>query len=112
MASQAAQWLRIWPPVQETGGLPSMGSQRVRHDWVTNTFTFIQFPGVEHNDLTFVHLAKWPTCPVNIYHHHSCKFQIPIPVGGQILNHWAAWEAKSLSKVYTMVNFEYKMKRH
>ena len=58
MASQAAQWLRIWPPVQETGGLPSMGSQRVRHDWVTNAFTFIQLPGVEHNDLTFVHPCK------------------------------------------------------
>ena len=28
-------------PVEEApGGLQSMGSQRVRHDWVTNTFTF------------------------------------------------------------------------
>ena len=25
---------------REPGGLQSMGSQRVRHDWVTNTFTF------------------------------------------------------------------------
>ena len=25
---------------EEPGGLQSMGSQRVRHDWVTNTFTF------------------------------------------------------------------------
>ena len=28
------------PGTEETGGLQSMGSQRVRHDWGTNTFTF------------------------------------------------------------------------
>ena len=28
------------PLTEEPGGLQSMGSQRVRHDWVTNTFTF------------------------------------------------------------------------
>ena len=28
------------PWTEEPGGLWSMGSQRVRHDWVTNTFTF------------------------------------------------------------------------
>ena len=28
------------PWTEESGGLSSMGSQRVRHDWVTNTFTF------------------------------------------------------------------------
>ena len=28
------------PPPEEPGGLQSMGSQRVRHDWATNTFTF------------------------------------------------------------------------
>ena len=28
------------PWTEEPGGLQSMGSQRVRHDWVTNTFTF------------------------------------------------------------------------
>ena len=31
--------LRI-PWTEEAGGLQSMGSQRVRHDWVTDTFTF------------------------------------------------------------------------
>ena len=32
----------IWriPWIEEPGRLQSMGSQRVRHDWVTNTFTF------------------------------------------------------------------------
>ena len=66
MASQAAQWLRIWLPVQETSGLPSMGSQRVRHDWVTNAFTFIQLPCVWHDDLTFVHLAKWLSITITV----------------------------------------------
>ena len=28
------------PWTEEPSGLQSMGSQRVRHDWVTNTFTF------------------------------------------------------------------------
>ena len=28
------------PWTEEPGGLQSIGSQRVRHDWVTNTFTF------------------------------------------------------------------------
>ena len=28
------------PWTEEPGGLKSMGSQRVRHDWPTNTFTF------------------------------------------------------------------------
>ena len=27
------------PPAEESGGLQSMGSQRVGHDWTTNTFT-------------------------------------------------------------------------
>ena len=29
---------------EEPGGLQSMGSQRVRHDWVTNTFSYWQPP--------------------------------------------------------------------
>ena len=28
------------PWTEEPGGLPSMGSQRVAHDWATNPFTF------------------------------------------------------------------------
>ena len=34
--------IRAWriPGTEEPGGLQSVGSQRVRHDWVTNTFTF------------------------------------------------------------------------
>ena len=43
-------WRREWQPTleflpensvnEEPGGLQSVGSQRVRHDWVTDTFTF------------------------------------------------------------------------
>ena len=29
------------PWTEEPGGLQSMGSQRIRHDWVVNTFTFV-----------------------------------------------------------------------
>ena len=29
------------PPIQESGGLQSKGSQRVRQNWVTNIFTFL-----------------------------------------------------------------------
>ena len=31
-------WEILW--TEEPGGLQSMGSERVRHDWVTHTFTF------------------------------------------------------------------------
>ena len=31
------------PWTEEPGGLQSMGSQRVGHSWVTDTFTFITF---------------------------------------------------------------------
>ena len=32
----------VWeiPCIEEPGDLQSMGSQRVRHNWVTNTFNF------------------------------------------------------------------------
>ena len=35
----------VWriPRTEEPGGLQSMGSQKVRHDWVINTFTFFSF---------------------------------------------------------------------
>ena len=36
--SSILAWRIPW--MEEPGGLPSMGSQRVRHNWVTNTFTF------------------------------------------------------------------------
>ena len=36
--SSALAWRSPW--TEEPGGLQSMGSQRVGHDWATNTFTF------------------------------------------------------------------------
>ena len=36
--SSILAWRILW--TEEFGGLPSMGSQTVRHDWVTNTFLF------------------------------------------------------------------------
>jgi len=36
--SSILAWRIPW--TEEPGGLQSMGSQRVRHDWATNTFTF------------------------------------------------------------------------
>ena len=41
MATQSTilAWKNPW--TEKPGGLQSMGSQRVRHDKVTNTFTFI-----------------------------------------------------------------------
>ena len=37
--SSILAWRSPW--TEELGGLQSMGSQRVRHDWVTNTLTFM-----------------------------------------------------------------------
>ena len=39
--SSVLAWRIPW--TEEPGGLQSMGSQRVGHDWVTNTFTFTPF---------------------------------------------------------------------
>ena len=36
--SSVLAWRILW--TEEPGGLQSMGSQRIRHDWATNTFTF------------------------------------------------------------------------
>ena len=36
--SSILAWIIPW--TEEPGGLQSLGSQRVRHDWATNTFTF------------------------------------------------------------------------
>ena len=43
MATLSRVLARRIPWTEEPGGLQSMGSERVRHDWVTNTFTFTHF---------------------------------------------------------------------
>jgi len=40
--SSILAWRIPW--TEESGGLQSMGSQRFRHNWVTNTFTFSLHP--------------------------------------------------------------------
>ena len=40
MATHSSILARRIPRTEEPGGLRSVGSQRVRHNWVTNTFSF------------------------------------------------------------------------
>ena len=54
--SSIPAWRIPW--MEEPGGLQSIGSQRVRHDWVTNAYTFhpeILLPGLYKINL---HLCK------------------------------------------------------
>ena len=48
MASHSSILARRSPWTEEPGGIQSMGSQRVRHNWVTNTTTIILY---KHNNL-------------------------------------------------------------
>ena len=40
------------PWTEESGGLQSMGSQRVRHDWVTSSYFSVRFSSVAQSCLT------------------------------------------------------------
>ena len=55
--SSILAWRIPWP--EEPGGLQCMGSQRVRHDWVTNTFLTAQGqePGCDK------HAGRGESCP-------------------------------------------------
>ena len=44
MATHASVLAWRIPWTEEPGGLQSIGSQRVKHDWVTNTFTSLLPP--------------------------------------------------------------------
>ena len=52
--SSIPAWRIPW--TEEPGGLQSMGSQRVGHNWVTNTFTFIVLP---HFGVILKNLDLW-----------------------------------------------------
>ena len=41
------------PWTEEPGGLQSMGLQRVKHDWVIFTFTFLSLSKIQKNDYLF-----------------------------------------------------------
>ena len=43
MATHSSILAWIIPRTEESGGLQSMGLQRIRHHWATNTFTFIYY---------------------------------------------------------------------
>ena len=58
--SSILAWKIPW--TEEPGGLQSMGSQRVRHDWVTNTFTF-WYKGEEQG-------WEWQACHRKESRHH------------------------------------------
>ena len=49
MATHSSIFAWRIPWTEKPGGLQSMGSQRVRHDWETNTFTFLSsiLPGIK-----------------------------------------------------------------
>ena len=48
MATDSSILARRIPSTEEPGGLQSMRSQRVGHDWVTNTFTFMYMYKLNH----------------------------------------------------------------
>ena len=65
MATHSSILTREIPWTEEPGGLQSMGSQRVRHDWVTNTYTLgsIRFHlslETKKNVGFLIHLRKQP----------------------------------------------------
>ena len=53
MATQSSilAWKILW--MEEPGGLQSMGSQRVRHDWMTNTFQLFTLIPVTYVENSF-----------------------------------------------------------
>ena len=65
-------WRRKWgtlysilawkiPRMERSGGLQSMGSQRIEHEWVTNTFTFLNTKGLQDIDYNSISLLiKFP----------------------------------------------------
>ena len=55
--SRILAWRIPW--TEEPGGLESMGSQRVGHDWATNTFIIIQCPCLVFLCLCFIVYFVW-----------------------------------------------------
>ena len=54
------QMARRIPRMEEPGRWQSMGSQRVGHDWATNTFTFLSFHFIS---LSFPFIRTGSLCP-------------------------------------------------
>ena len=62
------------PRTEEPGGLQSMGSQRVRHDWATNTSTFTLGAILRRDGslcrILFCSLSRWVS-PLFLYWHST-----------------------------------------
>ena len=59
------------PWTEETGGLQSMGSHRLGHDWAANTFTFTllnQFNSVAQSSLTLCDPMNYTTPGLPVHH--------------------------------------------
>ena len=57
--SSILAWKTPW--TEEPGGLQPMGSQRVGHDWTTNTFTFSLKTSTQHNPSLRREFLSWRT---------------------------------------------------
>ena len=67
----------VWkiPWMEQLGGLQSMGLQRVRHNWATNTFTFIRL-----SSLLLPHLASLQPVPLQIPQPLETTSVISLPI--------------------------------
>ena len=76
--SSIVAWRIPW--TKEAGGLQSVGSQRVRHNWVTNTSTFSLSGHLTSNSLInrsyHNSTVSWFWCNKILKHYHV-KFRIP-----------------------------------
>ena len=77
-------WKMLW--TEEPDRVQSMGSQRIGHDWVTNTFTFhfssvyVQFSSVAQSCLTLCDPMNHSTPGIPVHHQH--------PESTQTRVHW------------------------
>ena len=65
--SRILAWRIAW--AEEPGGLQSMGSQRVRHDWATNTSS-LHFKLLNYKSSYFIYLSVFP-CAINFLPHNA-----------------------------------------
>ena len=83
MATHSTILAQRTPWTVRPGGLQSMGSQRVRHDWVAKTFTFILLHILFHCGISqaieysFLCYTVWPCCFI-----YSIIFGLPL---------WLSW---------------------
>ena len=93
--SNILAWRIPWTKLQSVAGrLQSMGLQRVRHDWATNT-KIVSMP-IPWRDFFFNH--KWVFNFVKVFFLHllrwSYGFYLSVPLYG--ISHWFSYAGKSL----------------